>query len=119
MSLCLFNLSESADRSLAAPGWFMAPVSHSFERHQTALRGPAAPPSDGAAVAPKRDAPETSPCRRAGHSCRTARSPGGVTALRWRVGGGIETPGRRWAQLEAASAQLVVHSVVGPPRSPA
>src|SRR4051794_3860895 len=45
--------------------------------------------------------------------------PKGVTARHWRVRGGIETPGGRWLQRLAASAQLDIDSVVGPPRSPA
>src|SRR6185436_13887195 len=47
------------------------------ERHQTALRGPVPAAPAEAAVTPKCDAPETSPCRTGGHSKRTARPPKG------------------------------------------
>src|SRR3954454_24657770 len=103
MSLCLFNPSESADRLLAAPGWFGTGVSLVSERHQTALRGRVPSASADATVGPKPDAPETSPCRRSGHSKRTARPPKG-DGLVLASAGGIETPGRRWFRLPAASA---------------
>src|SRR5262245_21113854 len=43
--------SEPADRWHAASGWFLAPVSRSFERHQTAFRGQASSPAGEATAA--------------------------------------------------------------------
>ena len=118
MSLCLFNLVRAANRFARSAGMVLATVSRSVERHQTALRGLVASTSANATVTPKRDASETSPCRPTGHSKRTARSPQGDGVV-LASAEGIETPGRRSVQREAASAQLVVDSVVGPHRSPA
>ena len=88
------------------------------ERSQTALRGPAALPSGGATVAPKRNAPETSPCRRDGHSKTTARPPEGDGFDGRRRGN--RDPRPALAPVKTASAQLlVVDSSVGPHRSTA
>src|SRR6478672_3549142 len=76
------------------------------ERHQTALRGQAAAPSEAPAVAPRRDAPETSPCRPDGHSKTTARSPQGDGPAGRRRGN--RDPRPAWFPGEAASAQLVM-----------
>jgi len=79
MSLALFNFFGAGRPVARSVGMVLATVSRWFERHQTALWGPTPGPSGPAVVAPKRDASETSPCRRGGHSKRTARSPEGVT----------------------------------------
>src|SRR4051812_17009675 len=85
------------------------------ERHQTALRGPVAATSAAATITPKRDAPETSPCRHDGHSKRMARSPQG-NSRDWRRRGNRD-PCPALNPAKAALAQLVVDSSVGPHRS--
>ena len=85
------------------------------ERHQTALRGPVASASADATVTPKRDAPETSPCRHDGHSKTTARSPKG-NSFDWRRRGN-RVPCPALLPAKTASAQLVINSSVGPHRS--
>src|SRR5262245_9472777 len=86
------------------------------ERHQTALRGRVADPLGPATAAPWRDAPETSPCRLDGHATTTARSPQG-NGRRLAKRRGNRDPRPSWFQPTTASAQLVAHSSVGPPRS--
>jgi len=117
MSLRLFNLFQAVDQSFAAPGWFLAAVSHSCERHQTVVRGRVPSPSGQATVAANDDASDTSPCRRNGHSKRTARSPKGDGFCRRAAR--ESRPPSVVVPAEAASAQLVSDSFVGPHRSPA
>jgi hypothetical protein len=119
MSLGLFNLVRAADRSLAAPGWFVATVSYSSPSGTKQPYGvrPLRLPAErlsGRSPTPQKPLRADRPVTLVGQL-----DPRRVTASRWRVRGGIETPGGRWHQHEAASAQLDVDSVVGPPRSPA
>jgi hypothetical protein len=85
------------------------------ERHQTALRGPVAATPAAATVTPRRDAPETSPCRHDGHAKSTARSPQGNGFDGRRRGNRDPCPACFPAK--TASAQLGADSSVGPHRS--
>ena len=105
----------------AASGWFLAPVSRSVERHQTALRGPADLPSGGPAVAQEArhlrnlSVPTGRSFKTHGSIPRRGDGPAGDP----RGNRGGRHPRRSWFQLQTASAQLDNDSPVGPHLSPA
>jgi hypothetical protein len=117
MSLGLFNHAEPAGRPQQhRDGSRHRCLTRSRERHQTALRGPVGSAPADATAGPKPDAPETSPCRRCGHSKPAARPPKG-DGLGRAFRRGNRDPRPAFLPPPTASAQFSLDSPAGPPRS--